>query len=644
MHILLVEDDEAHIELIKRGAGDFHGEYRLDVARDLEQARSFLAENTPDVVVADLVLPDGQGMELLDGSGPGSDFALVLMTSHGDERVAVEAMKAGAADYVVKTRDTMLDMMRMAERAWLDWRVARERDRAERSLRESEERYRFLIENMNEVVYTIDVAGRFTYVSPRVGQVIGYSPEEMIGRKFPDFLHEDDRDLISGRFMEVLAGDLRGSEYRIRDRKGDVRWVASSSRPVYRDGEVAGLQGMFYDVTDRRVAEEENTELLARLQHSQKMEAVGTLAGGIAHDFNNILGAILGYSEMALYDADNADSVRASLTEALKSIHRAKDLVKQMLTFAQKSGIRQQPLRLDILVRDSIRFLRASLPSTIYIRDDIPMEGPTVRADSMQMRQILMNLGSNAADAMSRTGGRLDIRLDTVYLGPDSEVLEFDRPCGEYACLEVSDTGEGMDELTLQRVFEPYFTTKDKSRGTGLGLSEVHGIATSHGGFVRAASIPGKGSSFHVYLPVVGGVEQEHLESDWPAGDRRGTLLFVDDEPALVDISRKMLERLGYTVVAETSSLAALERFRAAPESFDAVITDMTMPTPRGDELAEMILEIRPDLPVLLTTGYSEVLDEDEVREKGVREVVLKPLSMGLLLEALDRVLDDGGD
>jgi PAS domain S-box-containing protein len=388
---------------------------------------------------------------------------------------------------------------------------------------------------------------------------------------------------------------------------------------------------------------EDKKKLEYQLRQAQKMEAIGTLAGGIAHDFNNILAAIIGYTELADLQVPEGNKAKKNLKEVLKAGRRARDLVKQILAFSRKGEQERIPIQISPIVKEALKLLRSSLPTTIEIRQNIESDIGIVEADPTQIHQILMNLCTNASHAMREEGGILEVGIRNVEAGSwDSEFGQLDMPPGNYLRLTVSDTGQGMTPEVLERLFEPYFTTKEKGEGTGLGLSVVHGIVKNYGGTITAYSEPGKGTIFHVYLPRIKEAKEMAEDVSRPGVISTGQerVLFVDDEPVLVEIGKQMLERLGYEVTKRTSSIEALELFRAKPDQFDLVITDMTMPNMTGDKLSRELMQIRPDIPIIICTGYSELISEEKAKEIGIRAFAMKPLVMADLSKTVRNVLD----
>ena len=374
--------------------------------------------------------------------------------------------------------------------------------------------------------------------------------------------------------------------------------------------------------------EREKATLQEQLSQAQKMEAIGTLAGGIAHDFNNILTAILGYAEMSREYIPESNPAHAMLPKVVEASLRARDLVKQILDFSRKSAMTRIPLQIHLLVKETLKLLRASIPATIEIKQAIHADCGYILADPTQIHQILMNLCTNAAQAME-DGGVLQVTLDSVTLTADDLVNDPGLLPGPYVRLAVSDTGTGIDPVTLGRIFEPYFTTKGIGKGSGMGLAVVHGAVKRHEGMIRVESVLRQGSTFSVFFPKInGGVEQEAKAKDESLslmGNER--LLLVDDELTIVSLLQQVFAGLGYQVVAETDSLAALERFRSQPEAFDLVITDQTMPKMTGEQLAMALLAIRPNLPIVLCTGFSAKIDDRRAAELGIKAFTMKPFS-----------------
>jgi signal transduction histidine kinase/DNA-binding response OmpR family regulator len=386
--------------------------------------------------------------------------------------------------------------------------------------------------------------------------------------------------------------------------------------------------------------EAERRVLQHHLQQSQKMEAIGTLASGIAHDFNNILGAVIGFTELALLNTPVESKSRKNIEMILIAGSRAKDLVGQILAFSRQSEEERKPVQLDTILQEVLKFMRASLPSTIEIRKEIDSNIENIMADPVQIHQVLMNLCTNAHHAMKEKGGVLNVKLASVNLGSEHAAALPDLKPGPHVKVTVQDTGHGMSETTMAKIFDPYFTTKEKGVGTGLGLAVVHGIVQKHGGGVRVQSELGMGSVFDLYFPAIRreAFTETRIQEELPIGHEH--ILLIDDEQVLVDMGKEMLEFLGYSVETRTSSMDALELFSAAPSRFDLVITDMTMPNMTGDKLALELMKVRTDIPVIICTGYSERMLEEKIKAAGIRAFVMKPVLMAKLARAVREALD----
>jgi signal transduction histidine kinase/ActR/RegA family two-component response regulator len=392
---------------------------------------------------------------------------------------------------------------------------------------------------------------------------------------------------------------------------------------------------------------EERTRALAeserQMQQVLKLQAIGTLAGGIAHDFNNILFPIIGYTELTMDDVPEDSQARANLDEILKAANRAKELVQQILTFSRQNGRERKPVKVQTVVAEALKLLRASIPKTIDIVPALDEECHPILGDPTQVHQVVMNLCTNAYQAMPDSAGRIEVGLAETTISYEEMARRIGIKMGRHVHLWVQDNGIGMDAAVMERIFEPYYTTKEPGKGTGLGLSVIHGIVKNHGGFVTVESAPGRGSTFHVYLPILeDAAEQAPPPASSPPPRGRERILLVDDEEAIVGMARQMLEKMGYAVTAFTSSREALEAFGRRPESFDLLITDMTMPEMTGDELSRKLWQVRPGLPVILCTGYNERITEEDALGLGIRKFVMKPIVREEFAAAIRSALDSG--
>ncbi len=526
---------------------------------------------------------------------------------------------------------------------------------AEEAQRKSEERYRLLAENSRDVIWTTDLNLNFTYLSPAIQSLIGYPPEEALSLKPEQMLAPASADLAHQTLAEELAREKTGAadparsrtlELEFRRRDGATVW-GELRMAFLRDGQgrPVGVLGVTRDLTERRRMEEEKAALEAHLQQAQKLEAIGTLAGGIAHDFNNLLAALQGYTELSLLklkQESDTGLIKGNLEAMLQAEARAHDLVQQLLTFSRQREQESQPVQVELIVKEALKLLRASLPATIEIRPEIESDSGLVLADPSQVHQVVMNLCTNAYQAMREGGGLLEVRLERVEVeagaGPQPPL-----PPGAYLKLTVQDTGSGMSPEVQERLFEPYFTTKPPGEGIGLGLAVVHGIVSRLGGAVEVETQVGKGSTFRVYFPRLerAPAPESAEDREIPSGKER--ILFVDDEKQIIQVGKRLLEHLGYQVTAKDSSVEALNAFQAEAEAYDLVITDQTMPQLTGVELAAEMMHLRKDIPIILCTGYSEVVSAEQAKELGIREYLLKPIVARDLARAIRRVLDQPG-
>ena len=427
-------------------------------------------------------------------------------------------------------------------------------------------------------------------------------------------------------------------------RKGcETAFVSAMNSPI------PGKQLMIstvWDVTERKRSEEARAILQAQLNHAQKIKSIGSLAGGIAHDLNNILFPISGLSELLLDDMSPDTPEHESMEQIHKSAQRGSDLVKQILAFSRKSNPQKLPIRIQPILKETLKLARATIPMNIEITSQINMDCGMVSADPTQIHQIAMNLITNAYHAVEVSGGMIHIAMKETELQIDElpfHAIPGDLMAGKYACITVSDTGTGIDQALIDKIFDPYFTTKEQGKGTGLGLSVVYGIVKEHGGDIRVYSELGKGTAFHVYLPLLeNGKDNKRagaLIRKYPTGCER--ILLVDDEGIIVRVEQKMLERLGYQITVHTGSLDALDAFRANPGDYDLVISDMGMPDMTGMQLARELISIRPGIPIIICTGFKDDRDEQRGKALGIKGFLMKPVATGDLTEMVRRVLDE---
>jgi PAS domain S-box-containing protein len=519
---------------------------------------------------------------------------------------------------------------------------------SERALRQSEERYALAMEGANEGHWDWDIASDRLFLSPKMKMLGGQSAECEIGSR-ADWIrhivvHPDD----TPRFEATLKDHLEGRtprfdcEYRVRHSNGDWHWLLARGRCV-RDavGKPLRFVGSAMDATAQKQAQIDKEQLEAQLRQSQKMEAIGTLAGGIAHDFNNILGAIIGYSELAVQESAEHSALRRYLDNVMHATERAKMLVERILGFSRSGLGDREPVNVQSVVTETVELLEASLPAGIRLERKVDAGDAAVIGDATYLHQVVMNLCTNAIHAMAR-GGVLSVNLDRARLNESRTLSRGALGPGPYVRLIVADTGTGIPPAVLDRIFDPFFTTKEVGAGTGLGLSLVHGIVTDLGGAIDVKSRLGEGTEFEIWLPVAGEIAVPEFEPEQalPRGNGQ-IIMIVDDERPLVALAEEIIAQTGYEPIGFDSSTAALAAFRADPDRFDAVLTDEAMPDLTGTELAQSVRTLRPSIPILLMTGYSGGKLINQAAESVVTQVLRKPLRRRDLAESLARVLND---
>jgi len=540
---------------------------------------------------------------------------------------------------------------------YLDWQLTPEHDAEDRVFsvlgvsrditerKQVEQNYQTLFREMlngfalheiicNDAGWPVDY--RFLAVNPAFEQMTGLQSEDVVGRSVREVMPGIEDHWIKSYGRVAITGEPAFFE----SSSGDLKkyFEVTAYRPAPNQ-----FACIFANITERRKAEDERKNLQQQLQQAQKMEAIGTLAGGIAHDFNNILGAVLGYAEMARDDCPAGSPVARDLDQVIKASHRAKDLVKQILAFSRQAEYELIPLQPSIVVKETLQMLRSSLPSTIAIHQDLAADTGTILADPTQIHQIIMNLCTNAFHAMEESGGVLSVILETHTLtARDLGDRPHVKP-GDFIHIAIGDTGQGIAPEIRDKIFDPFFTTKEIGKGTGMGLSIVYGIVDSYGGFVSCDSQLGKGTVFHITLPILPAdhpLPQTETVKIIPIGSER--ILFVDDEPMLSEMGQSMLQRLGYHVTVRGSSLEALSSFQNEPNAYDLVITDQTMPGITGIDMARRMLQIRPDLPIILCTGYSSLISEKKAMATGIKGFALKPLAKKDIAALIRKVLRKG--
>lgn len=505
---------------------------------------------------------------------------------------------------------------------------------------ESEDKYRNIVESSDDGICILR-KGIIEFANRRLARMLGRTQEEILGDSFFEYVHPDELTRVMGYYeaFESRTKERQRYETLLSDEHGSPFTVGLSISPTLNEGNRAALV-MVRDITELKQVEARKEELEKTLQQTQRMEAIGTLAGGIAHEFNNILWIISANTEYILQVLPEAEEVRKNLKRIQKACDRATGLVGQILSFSRRRQHQPKPLDMRAIVKETLKFIGASVPKSIDIVSEIAPDLGLVMADPTQLHQVLTNLCTNAVYAMREAGGVLEVSLTNTY--PENEEPNPSGLArGRYVRLRVKDTGEGMTPVVMKRVFEPFFTKKQVGEGAGLGLSVVYGIIESYQGTVAVNSEPGKGSTFDVFLPIIQDETSDKTRARFtPRGKER--VLFVDDDPAIVDSAEELLEALGYRVDVETQALEALEIFKRQPDSFALVITDMSMPRMSGETLSRKLLRVRPDIPIIICTGYGELVNEERIKEIGIREIIPKPATVSTMAQTIRRVLDKG--
>lgn len=692
--ILAVDDDQYNLSVVRDCLQECN--YTVLVAEDGESAVTRADYARPDLILLDVMMPDIDGFETcrrLKSRSSTREIPVIFMTALAETGHKVKGLEAGGVDYITKPfqREELLARIsvhlqlkelttklreanetlekKVAERT-LDLAITNreleeeiavrqaaqeqlqdktvtleaklaELQETQTALSKSERKFRAIFNQTFELMGLLAPDGILLDANQTVLLFCNVCESEVIGSYFWETpwwsYSEEQRTRIRSAVAQAAAGETVRFEAIYQENNARLHFIDFSLKPLMGDnGNVVMLIAEGRDITANKKLEND-------LRQAQKMEAIGTLAAGIAHDFNNILTSIVGNTEMALEKLPEGDPVRRNIERVRLSGFRATDLVKQILTFSRQTEQECLPVQLTEIVTEVLKLLRSTLPSTIDICIDIniPPESSIVMAASTQLHQVMMNLCTNAAHAMRSDGGQLSVGLHEVMADYSLLSRYPNLKPGPLINISVTDTGHGMDSSTITRIFDPYFTTKKAGEGTGLGLSVTHGIIQNLGGAISVYSEQGKGTTFQIYLPRAC-ENAKHSVADQvvtiPTGKER--ILFVDDEQILVDMVEEMLMPLGYHITAGTNSIDILERFRADPFAYDLVVTDMTMPGLTGRELTKELLAIRPDIPVIICSGYTEFINDEEVRSAGIRDFLMKPYSTTSLSTAVRMVLD----
>jgi PAS domain S-box-containing protein len=627
-------------ELIARAAKELTGSvYACSMAA--EQSNSGGPDQTWDNVL--------QGFytnEIASHDQPGGSEAL-QHRNYLQAPAVIDGRAVGKIALADKPADYTSHDLAAIERLAAVFALSIQRKQMEESLNRSERKYRSLFNDAPDMIHIVGQDKRIIDVNPAELLTLGYSKEELVGTLLSDIVHPNFKTVTAQMLERIFATGscVQNYETALLSKGGERIDVEVSAMPQIENGEAVSVRAIIRNITERKKQEAERKKLETQLRQSRKMEAIGTLAGGIAHDFNNILGPILGYTDMALESLPGGSRAVPWLQEVRRAGGRARDLVKQILTISRKTEQELQPLKIQIVIKETLKLLRSSIPSTIEIRQHLDPDCGAVMADPTRIHQVVMNLCTNAYHAMRERGGLLEVSLRQIELSAADMPPKLRLPPGDYLRLAVRDTGCGIPEEILEKIFEPYFTTKAKGEGTGLGLALVQSIALDFGGDISVYSELGKGTVFQIYLPVIKTEQEDCQDQDMaPLPGGRERILVVDDDPDFAAMSRNILASLGYQAEILNCSLEGLAVFEQQPDGFDLVLTDMTMPRMTGDELAKRMLALRPGLPVILCTGFSELIDEKKAAEIGIRRLLMKPFTKRELARTVREVLDCGAE
>jgi PAS domain S-box-containing protein len=565
-------------------------------------------------------------------------FLLVIIASFFFERIKK------------KYQMELIDNQRTLKESENKYRVAydelnremKERQRVEYALRESEERFREMAELMPQTVFETDVTGKLTFVNRNAFDNFGYSQTDFDrGVNSLEMVIPEDRERATENIAKIINGEDVGlNEYTALRKDGSTFPVMVHSATIVRDGETSGIRGFIIDITDRQNAEEERRRLETQFHQAQKLETIGTLAGGIAHDFNNLMTTILGNTSLILYDIDNTNPHYEPLKNIERQIKRGAELTTQLLGYARKGKYHVKPVNLNQIVEENAAaFGRTRKEITIRwaLADDLL----AVEADQGQIQQVLLNLFVNAADAMP-TGGSLDLKTSNST-HREIKSKDYHPAPGDYLRLTVSDTGIGMDEKVRQRIFDPFFSTKETGKGTGLGLASVYGIIKNHGGYIEVQSQTGRGSQFSIYLPASADRVTKIVEPATEIMTGSGTILIVDDEEMVLDVGARVLQKLGYTVLESSNGFNAVELYKKLRDKIKLVVLDIVMPDMSGGEVYDRLKDINPDVKVLLASGYSIDDQAREIMERGCDGFIQKPFSMKTMSDKISEILSNRG-
>ena len=629
-NILIVDDQPLSIKLMEALLNQKG--FVTNSAQTGHEALEYLEENTPDLVMLDVMMPGMSGFEVSQRmrQNPRTvDIPIIFVTARDDADTISKCFEAGGNDYAAKPLRIyeLLARVKLALTSSLHKRRAKA---SEEALEESKVFLKKIIDENPAHIFVLNSDGRFLITNQKFADLLKVSTDTLTGRTLEE-LSEDEtvasnhlKRLIKDYDTALKEGRTRHSfEMPYSDRDEQEHWLICTRVPFMFHNEQCVL-GINLDFTNMKRTEIEKKKLEDQLAQSQKMEVIGTLAGGIAHDFNNMLAVILGYSDLAKNTLDKDAKQVGHLNEVLKAGNRAKDLVRQILNFSRQTEIQHVDISMTVIVKEVVKMVKSTLPSNIQCDVKVDPEASFIRGDQTQMHQVLMNLCVNANQAMP-DGGTLTVSMSNYPHNKSCPACDFGLP-GNFVHLAVSDTGMGMPESVKKRIFEPYYTTKEVGKGTGMGLAVVHGIINQHNGHICVDTQEGRGTTFHVFLPSSQNAMNKSDTVQYVDYCGKESVLVVDDEPMVGELVKETLQLQGYSVTLHRDSTEALEEFKRTPEKFDLILTDYMMPNMTGDKLAMQIRELNTEIPILLATGFSNNITKDAALSMGISAFLMKPI------------------
>ncbi|MCK5542880.1 MAG: response regulator [Desulfobacterales bacterium] len=654
--VILTIDDESYIrQSIKAYLEDFG--FIVFEAENGKKGIEIFDSNKIDLILLDLRMPEMNGLEVLKIIKEKSpDTPLIVASGTGNISAVVEALHLGAWDYILKPIEDMNVLYHSVTKSLEESKLKKEnklyQERLEelvkertKELEESEKRYKVIFEHTGTAAVILEPDYTISMANSQFCEITGLKKTEIEWiKKWGDFVADEHKDIIN------QLGEQR-------DKNNNLKPVQHEIILFNADGERKNIYATFailpgidkitvslLDITEKKEAKQRGHHLQEQLRKSQKMEAIGTLAGGIAHDLNNILSPVLGYSEMTMMDVEPDSKAYKHSEKIQKATLRAADLVSQILSFNRNTEEEKKPIKIHPVAKEAIKLLKGSIPSTIKIIDKIDRNCGYVEADPTRIHQIIMNLCTNAFHAMEATGGELTLSLKEIFLSKEELIKHPNLTLNKYISFQVIDTGYGMDDKTQERIFDPYFTTKEEGKGTGLGLATVYSIVKSYNGAIFVNSSFGKGSSFNIVLPInytKRNKEIKKLKANIAKNTKSEKILFIDDNKDIVEMCKQGLEALDYKVIDFSSSLDALNFFKEHHQDIDLVVTDQTMPGQTGIGLAKEMKKINQTIPIILCSGYAEAVDQKKIDVAGISKFIKKPLSVDELSNVIQSILND---